>query len=1153
MIPVTKLLSNISPAASVSEWSSESSRASLDTISLKSGSVDFDAPLILDLQNHGKDLSAVGHETQATGLLCRSVVNAPMERNGAPPPTSKPSGLRLPSPKIGFFDGLKSAGSTPNGSKQPHPLVPSSSRKYGTRTVSLSGGQSKGKLGKLQPARTVMKEGSKKPDTQQTASNMKPTSSVPVQHSLNAAKKILTPSRKSISPKVDSKVHPKSGTENQLKDEKKGTEEHGIDIKEQQNGFAEKKTVTAISEDQVNPGLKGSPVKAAKVTPINGESTSLCESISTSDADVIISSEEVDKVAALEPHSVKHYSDSLNVFKERKESQTEEQVHDLSRQVGALDISTEAPANACWVSNRQCTIDSPTVQPNRFITPGSSFLQLFKHILLFVSTVDSLEQQSMAEFLTFGARELLKKVASLADQEFSLVWGFNEELTKLRGSLNMLEAVLRDAEHPRQDQGHAVKLWLEKLEDIAHLADDVLDDYGFELLRRKVELQNQMKKKVLSFLSLSNPFVFRVKMAHKIKKINTSLGELKKDASTIGLVANKSSLESTISHDRRIDRETYSDFKKDENNIIGRKDVVEDVVKALTNSNNNHGNDFSVMAILGMGGLGKTTLAKSVYHHDKIQQHFQKKMWVCVSTSFEVNLILRGILESLKPEHAAVQARDAICRILKKELKEKRYLLVLDDVWNEDAHKWEELIGCLENVNDTQGSSILVTTRRDTVAKLVETFPRRDLEKLSDDECWLILKDRAIPIGSAPLVEDQEKIGREIAKKCGGVPLVAKVLGNMMRSKKFDGWQSISENVICGLPDGENRIMEILKLSFDELRSPWLKQCFAYCSAFPKDFEFEKDDLIQHWMAQGWLDTFPNQNDLEMEDTGNEYFNILLQNSFFQDVERDSFGNTTTCKMHDLVHDLAIRASKSKYFRSLFFNGVVLKSNSHGFKALRVLNLYKADIHELPGSIGKLKHLRYLNVMKTMIKSFPKSLGRLYNLQTFKMPDYVEEFPKQIANLISLRHIYFGKFVEFPAGVLGRLTNLRSLPFVKIGKERGPQIGELGGVNHLKDTLSIYNLEHVRDKEEAENANLVEKKHVRKLVLRWGLSRPSNSAESDEVVLEVLRPHSNLEFLEIKGFMDYDQEIQEDLYKSPRKPPGHGSRWIVSRSRARRR
>ncbi|KAL6133140.1 hypothetical protein ACLB2K_065377 [Fragaria x ananassa] len=291
---------------------------------------------------------------------------------------------------------------------------------------------------------------------------------------------------------------------------------------------------------------------------------------------------------------------------------------------------------------------------------------------------------------------------------------------------------------------------------------------------------------------------------------------------------------------------------------------------------------------------------------------------------------------------------------------------------------------------------------------MVETLPRCDLDKLSDDECWLILKDRAIPVGSPP-----------------------------------------------------------------------------------------------------------NQYDLEMEDTGNEYFNILLQNTFFQDVKRDFFGNITKCKMHDL----AIYVSKSKYMRSSFFNGAFLGRNSPEVKGLRVLNLYKTDVQELPDSIGKLKHLRYLNVMKTKIKAFPKSLGQLYNLQTLKMPRILEKFPMEIANLINLRHVYFGQNVKVPAGVLERLTNLRSLPYVKVGKGRGPRIGELGGLNHLKDTLAIYNLETVRDKEEAEKANLAEKKHVRRLVLRWGRSRPSNGADSDEVVLEVLRPHSSLEFLEIHGFM----------------------------------
>ncbi|KAK9920509.1 hypothetical protein M0R45_029064 [Rubus argutus] len=406
-----------------------------------------------------------------------------------------------------------------------------------------------------------------------------------------------------------------------------------------------------------------------------------------------------------------------------------------------------------------------------------------------------------------------------------------------------------------------------------------------------------------------------------------------------------------------------------------------------------------------MGGLGKTTLAKCVYHDDKIEQHFQEKIWVCVSTPFEVNSILRGILESLKPKNAAVQAIDAMCRILKEKLKEKRYLLVLDDVWNEDAQKWDDLISRLSRVTDTQGATILVTTRSDKAAKIVENLPRFDLRKLSDHECWLILKDKAV--GSTPIPEDQENIGREIAKKCGGVPLMAKVLG-------------------------------------------------------------------------GWLHSSSDKNDVEME--------------------------------------VRERVSKSKNLRSLFWNGEALGSTLP--RALRVLNLFEADIQELPISVGKLKHLRYLNVMKTGVKAIPKSIGQLYHLQTLKMPYHLDEFPKEIANLINLRHVYYGKHVKVPIGILGRLTNLRSLPFLKVGEETaGPGIEELGGLNQLKDTLSIYGLENVRDGEEAQKANLAEKKHVRELVLRWKLSRPSNNVDNEEDVLEGLRPHSNLKFLKIEGFM----------------------------------
>ncbi|XP_024196239.2 putative disease resistance protein RGA4 isoform X2 [Rosa chinensis] len=686
----------------------------------------------------------------------------------------------------------------------------------------------------------------------------------------------------------------------------------------------------------------------------------------------------------------------------------------------------------------------------------------------------------MAEFLfTFAAEGILTKVTSLAAQEFNLALGFKEDLAQLRDSFLKIQAMLRDVDHS-QVRGEAVEMWVKDLEDIANEADDVLDEIGYEALRRKVELRDQMKKKVKNFLSHSNPIAFRLQMAHKIKKINTSLVKLfNQAAGPVGLVA-RTLADATSQDIEVLDRETVSSFDSDEKLIIGREEVVSDIVKTLLKSHYNEENYLPVLAIVGMPGLGKTTLAKSIYHESKIDSHFHEKIWVCVSTPFDVKTILRGILEALKPEKAAVQSKDAICKFIREEVKGKRYLLILDDVWNEDSEKWKELRSCLLTIKDTQGSSIIVTTRSDRVAKVMETLPRCDLRKLSDDECWLIMKDKAIPVGSPPMSKEQETIGREIAKRCGGVPLVSKVLGDVMRSKTSDEWRLILKSKTWDSPEGEKRIFSILKLSFDELKPPSLKQCFAYCSMFFKDFDIEKDDLIQLWMAQGWLHPCSDKS-LEME-------------------ERE-------------------HVSKSRNLRSLFSNGEVLGSNLLTFKSLRVLNLYKADIVELPISIGKLKHLRYLNVLKTRIKTFPKSIGQLYNLQTLKIPYQLEEFPGEVANLINLRHIYFGRYMKVPGGILRRLTNLRSLPFLKVGNKTGPGIEELGCLNQLHDTLSIYGLENVGDGEEASKANLVEKKHICKLILDWKLSRPSHNVENDDDVLEGLRPHSSLEFLEIQGFL----------------------------------
>ncbi|CAB4314786.1 unnamed protein product [Prunus armeniaca] len=754
----------------------------------------------------------------------------------------------------------------------------------------------------------------------------------------------------------------------------------------------------------------------------------------------------------------------------------------------------------------------------------------------------------MEEVVTFGVQEIVKKVASLAEHEFRLLWGFQGEVTKLRELLSRIQDMLQDAEQS-QGRGKAVERWVKDLEDIAYDADDVLDDYGYELLRREVEVQDQMKKKMFNFFSHHNTIVFRWKMGRKIEKINASLVTLKNDAASIGLVGRNPN--ATSSHEIVVDRETVSIFKQDEKNIVGREKLVSKIVTTLINSRNTQENEnLPVMAIVGMAGLGKTTLAKSVYHEDEIGRRFTEKIWICVSIPFEVKSILSKILEHFK--RAGMQDKDAIIKILQEDLKGKRYLLILDDVWNEDSEKWNDLMSCLLSIEDTQGSKIIVTTRSVRVAKIVHTLSSKwcDLEKLSDNQCWDILKDRAFPNESAPtLNEEQEKIGRDIAKKCGGIPLVAKVLGSMMRSKEIDGWRVIQESTIWDLPEEEKKISSVLKLSFDELKSPTLKQCFACCSMFIKDSEIEQDDLIQLWIAQGLLHPSPKNSDREMEDVGNQYFNILLENSFFQDVRKDDNNVITHCKMHDLVHDLAEDVSKSKtkgsnefrhvpqnstidlqkipkgivhQVRSMFLKCEVLYNILPRFKGLRVLKLQEYDIDELTNSIGKLKHLRYLDISATYIKKLPQSIGKLYNLQTLRMHDLkLEEFPKELQNLINLRHIHFEYWHgdgRYPVG-MGRLKNLRSLSFFIVGKERGRGIKELGGLKHLKGELSIYDLKHVRDEEEAKEAKLVEKTNIRRLKLLWSVDEyRSGVINNDRDVLEGLKPHSALESLEIHYF-----------------------------------
>jgi len=761
----------------------------------------------------------------------------------------------------------------------------------------------------------------------------------------------------------------------------------------------------------------------------------------------------------------------------------------------------------------------------------------------------------MAEALV---ESVIENLGSLVKDQLAIYWGVDEQTEKLSSNLKAIRAVLRDAER-KQITSYAVKDWLQKLTDAAYVLDDILDECSIHSTKMHFVDGHT------SLVSRLHPkdILFRFHIGKRMREITQRFHSIHEERLTFELRVSVTE-EQTVDDDDW--RQTSSVIT--EPILYGRDEDREKIVKFLLKDANNN-EDLTVYPIVGMGGLGKTTLAKQVFNDHEISKHFDLRIWICVSDDFNLKRILQSIIECCIGQNPNLGDLEARRKKVEEALHNKRYLLVLDDVWNENPEKWKELKGMLECARGAKGATILVTTRLEEVVSIMGTHSAYRLTALSEDDSWSLFKHHAF----GPNREEREElvtIGKEIMRKCVGSPLAIKTLASCLRDEsEVSQWENVKKSEIWNIREesssvtgDENSIMRVLKLSYSNLKSS-VKRCFSFCAIFPKDFEIDKEELIHLWMANGFI---KSEGDVEVEDVGNKVWRKLYSRSFFQEAKYDEFGMITSFKMHDLFHDLAqsimgeecvvIEASSMTmlsarvHYSSLFSSDFLFDRPAFSrrlmpaFKKVESLRTFLDFCHISSGPSNHylralclrpipyfspykdlankdLAHLRYLSLSFCFEKACLNSIiCQMPKLQILKLNSCTEvELPKNLTQLQDLRHVLIddcASIAEMPPNI-SKLRHLRTLGIFVVGSKPGCGLGELQSLK-LGGTLRIKGLENVSSEWDAKQANLIGK-NLNMLWLSWdGRSSSEGSNVSVERVLEALEPPSTLKSFQMNGY-----------------------------------
>uniref|UniRef100_M1ADB8 Disease resistance protein Gpa2 n=1 Tax=Solanum tuberosum TaxID=4113 RepID=M1ADB8_SOLTU len=432
------------------------------------------------------------------------------------------------------------------------------------------------------------------------------------------------------------------------------------------------------------------------------------------------------------------------------------------------------------------------------------------------------------------------------------------------------------------------------------------------------------------------------------------------------------------------------DVEQPENIMVGRENEFEMMLDQLARG----GRELEVVSIVGMGGIGKTTLATKLYSDPYIMSRFDIRAKATVSQEYCVRNVILGLLSSISNE-----PDDQLADRLQKNLKGRRYLVVIDDIWTTEA--WDDIKQCFPDCNN--GSRILLTTRNVEVAEYASSGkPPHHMRLMNFDESWNLLHKRSLK-KKVLILLNLKILGNKLTLKCGGLPLAITVIAGLLSkiSKTLDEWQNVAENVSSVVStDLEAKCMRVLALSYHHLPSH-LKPCFLYFAIFAEDEQIYVSELVELWAVEGFLN---EEEGKSIEEVAETCINELVDRSLISIHNLSFDGEIERCGMHDVTRELCLKEARNMNFvnviRGKSDQNSCAQSMQCSFKSRSRISIYKEE--ELAWCHNSEAHsIIMLRLFKCVTLELSFKLVRVLDLGLTICPI----FPSGVLSLIHLRYL----------------------------------------------------------------------------------------------------------------------------------------------------